>query len=260
MILAAEYLGLLSYSAAYALVVAKKFNFIKVNESIKFTSCLIAVFTYGILLYQWIDTPLGHNINLFNIVSMIMWIMTIVLLLAATIHPVDNLLLLIIPATLFTMIFNILSPTASEMRTVIDGPETMHIFLALISISMLTVTGLQSGLLAIQNYLLKTNPLHKLHSFLPPLERNEKIWVLFLYISFIILTITLLEAIIYLDNFEAVSVKLLFSVISWLVLFVILWKHYNTGYKGMRSEMWSILAFILLTWAYFGSKIFLGYN
>ena len=253
-----EYLGIGVYALACLVIIGEKSKYFRTSHIAKSSIFTVAVCLYGLILYKNIDTPVGHDLNALNMVSMITWIISIVLLLASRIHPVDNLLLIVFPATIITMLLNKYSPLSDDIYKTITPSTTIHIFMALFSISILTITGLQAAIISIQNYLVKKNPLSKLLNYLPPLDRNQRIWVLFAYISFISLSLTLFNAFVYLENVQYVSNKLLFSAISWLVLFIILWKHYNTGYKSMRSGAWSILAFALLIWAYFGSKVFLG--
>lgn len=260
MIIIAKCSSLALYGITGALIAMNKSHFLKSRRTIKNLFCLFAILVYGFVLYKSIDTPNGHNLNAYNMLAMIMWIVTIVLLLVDCIFDTDNLLLISIPITISTMTADLIFSSTNQMYQSITASTTAHILLALFSISMLAITGLQAAVLSLQNYMLKKNPLHSIHSLLHPMEHNERVWIFFVYISFIILTATLCEAFIYLNNTHAISMKLIFSVIAWLVLFVILWKHYNTGYKGVRSEIWSMLALALLAWAYFGSKIILGYQ
>lgn len=256
----AKCFSLALYGITGILITMNKTHTLKYGKAAKNIFCLLAILVYGLVLYRSIDTPNGHNLNAYNMIAMIMWIVTIVLLLVNYIFDTDSLLLFSIPILISTMSADLIFSSPEQMYRSITASTTAHILLALFSISMLAITGLQAAVLSLQNYMLKKNPLHPIHHLLHPMEHNEKVWVFFVYISFAILTATLCEAFIYLNNTHAISVKLLFSVTAWLVLFVILWKHYNTGYKGVRSEMWSILALALLAWAYFGSKIFLGYQ
>lgn len=245
------------YSITGALIAMDKFNADRLKPLAKNISCLLAILAYGLVLYKSIDTPSGHDLNSYNMIAMVMWLVTIVLLAVNYFLDTDNLLLISIPIMILTMAAELIVSGPEQLYPSITPSTTTHIFLALFSISILTVTGLQAAVLSLQNYLLKKNPLHKINSMLLPLDYNEKIWILFVYISFAILTTTILGAFIYLQSIDVIGMKLVFSIIAWLVLLVILWKHYRTGYKGVRSEIWSIMALALLSWAYFGSKIIL---
>ena len=58
------------------------------------------------------------------------------------------------------------------------------------------------------------------------------------------------------DLFSAENVdKAVLSIIAWFVYIVLLWGHYHEGWRGRRVVWFNCSGAVLLTMAYFGSRI-----
>lgn len=135
-----------------------------------------------------------------------------------------------------------------------------HIGLALLAFSTLFIASLYATFLAWINYRLKHKNL-PLGNQIPPLLQIERRLFVITYIGFAFLSITLLIGFIYLP--EPLGIhnlhKTLLSSAAWLVYLVLLIGHFSLGWRGIRSVRISYLGIILLSLAYVGNRLIIGY-
>jgi ABC-type uncharacterized transport system permease subunit len=48
--------------------------------------------------------------------------------------------------------------------------------------------------------------------------------------------------------------KSILSMLAWLVFGVLLWGRYRFGWRGQKALTWTLVGFVVLMLAYFGSK------
>lgn len=132
----------------------------------------------------------------------------------------------------------------------------VHIGLALFSYAVLIIAALYAFQLTWLDYLLKNKKLN-FHSDMPPLMGIERKMFHITQVGVVLLTLTLATGLFFIrDWFVAENRhKAILSFIAWLVYIVILWGHYRQGWRGRRVVWLSVLGVLLLTLAYFGSRI-----
>lgn len=92
---------------------------------------------------------------------------------------------------------------------------------------------------------------------LPPLMTVERHFFTLTLVAQLLLTLTLVTGMIYLHNFFAPEQihKAIFSFIAWLVYNFLLLGQWKLHWRGNRVLIYSISGMILLTIAYFGSRV-----
>ena len=93
---------------------------------------------------------------------------------------------------------------------------------------------------------------------LPPMETMESLMFLMIFSGFSLLTLTLVSGVLF---SEAVFGKPLqfthhtvLSIAAWFVFGILLLGHWKLGWRGRTAIPWTLLGFVLLVLAYFGSK------
>ena len=62
------------------------------------------------------------------------------------------------------------------------------------------------------------------------------------------------------DMFEQrVAHKTVLSIIAWATLSVLLFGRFQFGWRGRRAIRWTLVSFVFLMLAYFGSKLVVEY-
>jgi ABC-type uncharacterized transport system permease subunit len=91
---------------------------------------------------------------------------------------------------------------------------------------------------------------------LPPLQVMENLLFELLWVGLVLLSIAIATGLFFLDDMfeQHVVHHSVLSMSSWLVFAVLLWGRYTLGWRGTTAVRWTIVGFLILALAYFGSK------
>lgn len=219
----------------------------------------IAVGLHGWLLHQWIDLPIGQNLTCLNILSTVIWLAALLTILSNLRLPVLNLGLFIFPLAAISIIAIALFPSMYILKTAHHPKALIHVLLSVFAFSFICIATIQAIFVAIQEYSLRKKQTGLIQTLLP-LETMESFLFQTIAIGFILLTLVLLTAIVFFHNIFALYIlqKTLLTIFSWLVFGILLFGRYIAGWRGKIAIRGTLLGFILLLLAYFGSKIFLA--
>ncbi|MEA5444650.1 cytochrome c biogenesis protein CcsA [Gammaproteobacteria bacterium AB-CW1] len=214
------------------------------------------------LLSLWgqVVTPEGLSLGLPNIVSLIGWVVTVVILLSALRQRVLNLSIPLLPLGAFCAVLGALP--LDGLPTLVDSPSAIlvsHIFLSIASYSLLSVAAVLALVLSFQESRLRGRHPGGVLRILPPLEITERLLFQLILIGFVGLTLALFTGLLFVDNLLAqhLAHKTILSTAAWLLFGILLWGRYQFGWRGRIAIRWTLSAFVLLALAYFGSRIVL---
>lgn len=135
-----------------------------------------------------------------------------------------------------------------------------HLTIAFLAYSLLGLAALQAGLMLILENKIKNRQIKLLQNQPSLLELEEGLFRL-LTVGFILLTFTLITGIIFTEAlFEAAirfNHKTIFTLLAWIVFAGLLWGRRQYGWRGRKATTWTLLGFVLLVLAYFGTKFVL---
>ncbi len=139
--------------------------------------------------------------------------------------------------------------TASSIAMVV------HIILSVSAYCVLVI----ASLYALQFHYIDTKLKAKtlsLNSFLPPLSVVEKQQFNLMALGLVLLTAALTTGFMFLDTMWSSNYahKTVLSLVSWLIFLVITIGHKMYGWRGTKSAIATIVAAIILSLAYFGSR------
>ncbi|KTT44113.1 cytochrome C assembly protein, partial [Pseudomonas oryzihabitans] len=133
----------------------------------------------------------------------------------------------------------------------------VHVLLSIVAYGLFTLAALQSCLVLLQNHQLKNkHPSGLIRSF-PPLQTMESLLFGFLWAGWVVLSLALISGWFFVEDMFAQHLihKTVLSCIAWVVFGILLWGRHRLGWRGHRAIRWTLLGFILLMLAYFGSKL-----
>ena len=219
----------------------------------------VSICIHGWLLHQWIDEPTGQNLSYLNILSMVLWLTALLTILSNFRLAVLNLTLFIFPLAILSIVAIVLFPSTYILNTVHHPKALIHILLSVLAFSFICIAAVQAIFLAIQERSLRTKQTSLLQVLLP-LETMESFLFQTIGIGFILLTTVLITAIIFFHHIFAPYLiqKTLLTIVSWLIFAVLLFGRYISGWRGKVAIRGTLLGFVLLLFAYFGSKILIG--
>jgi len=132
-----------------------------------------------------------------------------------------------------------------------------HILASIIAFSLLNIAALQAILLAIQNQQLKSHPPKRYIQSMPSLQSMESLLFQMIGAGLFFLSISLASGFIFLEDLFAqhLAHKTFFSMLAWLIFSGLLIGRSRYGWRGRTAIKWTLLGFLFLLLAYFGSKL-----
>lgn len=136
------------------------------------------------------------------------------------------------------------------------APNLAHVGFSILAVGILGFAALQALLIAIQTYVIKTNPLQMfpLLRKLPPLQTMQAILFQVLWAGFILLSLAFLAAFIYLPMVHIQFSKLVLCVLAWGLFATLLYGYHRSGWSSDMVAIRTMFGVLLLVIAYFGSK------
>jgi len=223
-----------------------------------------AVFRYvlplAIAAHAWtasesVITPQGYQLGFFQVAPVFFIAMNVIVALGSLRKQIENLFLILIPLTCFSL-FSAITIYTREPIASIDAQLAGHIVLSIVAYSLLTLATLQAILLNYQNNQLKQHHAKAVIGIFPPLQTMESLMFYMVWAGFILLSLSIPTGLVNIsDIFEQqLSHKTVFSVLSWLIYATLLIGRQTFGWRGKVAIRWVIAGFVMLMLAYFGSK------
>lgn len=217
---------------------------------------LIAVILHGYILYNNLFTVAGLNIGFFHAGSLVTWLMSLTLLLAAISNPVENLGVFLFPFTASAILLSYMFPIDHILLKDQATEIKLHILLSILAYSLISIAAIHAVLLAIQERHLRNHHPGGFIRALPPLQSMETLLFQMIGLGFFLLSLSLVTGMIYLDNMleQRVAHHTVLSIIAWFVFAILLWGRWKFGWRSMTAVRWTLSGFFTLVLAYFGSK------
>jgi ABC-type uncharacterized transport system permease subunit len=134
--------------------------------------------------------------------------------------------------------------------------ELWHIVLAMFSYSIFGLAALQAAVIALQLRWLRHRPSHPVLSQLPPVESMQNLMFILISLGFAALTLAILLGLVFFEQGgHLVLGKGSFTVFAWAIYACLLLAHFKLGLKLRSGILWTFLAWLGLTLAYFGTKL-----
>lgn len=215
-----------------------------------------AVILHAWLLHQGLLIDGGINLSFFNTLSLATWLVVLLLLISSLSKPVENLGIVLLPLAGISLLLAERYSIPHAVAVGADWGLRLHILVSLLAYSLLAMASVQAILLAIQNRQLRHHHPGGFIRALPPLQTMESLLFEMILVGFLLLTVSLLSGFMFLENMFAQHLvhKTVLSILSWGVFGVLLWGRFRFGWRGKIAIRWTLVGFVVLLLAYFGSK------
>ncbi|GBU14326.1 cytochrome c assembly protein family inner membrane protein [Enterobacterales bacterium] len=249
--------AMLAYLLSLALIIPSIIRKNGAYRRLALISVIVALVCHAVALQQRIfDVSTGQNLSLVNIGSVVSLIICTVMTIVASRNRGWFILPIVYSFALINLAFVTFLP--GEFITHLEQSKGLlvHIGLALFAYATLIIAALYALQLAWLDYQLKNKRL-TFNSDMPPLMTIERKLFHITQVGVILLTLTLCTGLLYMDNlFSRENIdKAVLSILAWFVYIVLLWGHYHEGWRGRRVVWFSMAGAVLLTLAYFGSRL-----
>ena len=244
------------YFSALGLVVPGLTNSNGIKTRPVFFCALAAIALHILLLKNLILGGIGQNLSILNVASMI----SVLIAGITTIAMLKMRVWFLLPVVYSFAAINLLAatflPGAFITHLETHPAVLLHISLALFSYSTLMIATLYAIQLAWLDHKLKNKKSLAINPNIPPLMMVERQLFKIILVGNSLLTVTLLSGYVFIHDWliQGKTHKAVLSLMAWAVYSVLLWGHYQRGWRG-RSVVWfSLIGAFLLTLAYFGSR------
>lgn len=134
-----------------------------------------------------------------------------------------------------------------------------HIVLSISAYIAIGFAALYACFWLLQDYRLRRGK--DIFSLALPLNEIEQTMITFTVVGEILLTLSLVTGMLFIYDLWAqhVAHKVLFGAISWLIILILLWRHYRQGFRGKPAALWLLSGFACLGLSYFGTAFVLQF-
>jgi ABC-type uncharacterized transport system permease subunit len=219
----------------------------------------VAVLTHSVYTVLSWQQQHGFSFSFFSTGSLIALIVALLLLIAALNKPVEKLGLAIFPIAALMLTLELNIDDKPHLLQNYNWQMSTHILTSIIAFSLLNIAALQAILLAIQDQQLKSHPPKRFIQSLPPLQTMETLLFQMLSVGVFFLSISLISGFIFVENLFAQHLvhKTVLSILAWIIFSSLLLGRSRYGWRGQLAIQWTLIGFVSLLLAYFGSKLVL---
>jgi ABC-type uncharacterized transport system permease subunit len=167
-----------------------------------------ALLVHGYLLMATLVVDGGLRLGLFNASSLVAWAVALLLALAASRMPVENLGIAIFPVAALFALLGAAMPAGGPLISGSTRGLDLHILSSVLAYSLLTIAVFQAVLLAFQDRHLHNRQPGGIIRALPPLQTMESLLFQMIGVGFVLLSISLLTGLVFLEDIFAVTGRL----------------------------------------------------
>lgn len=244
------------YVIAIATIVPGLFNQTGINAKIVLACAIMALFFHFWGLGELILYGNGQNLSILNVASLVSFIITLLMTLSLLRMRVWFLLPIVYCFSAINIVAAAYIPSTFMRHLGNHLPLLIHISLALFSYAILIIGALYAVQLAWLDFKLKQKKALAINPNLPPLLMVERQLFRIILFGNVLLTGTLITGLFFVQELVAQGKihKGILSFVAWIIYSILLWGHYQRGWRGRKVTGFSILGAIILTLAYFGSR------
>ena len=250
-------IALVAYSISLALIVPGLLRKNSGWRRFALISALVALISHGVALWGRIFTADGgQNLSLLNVGSLVSLLICTVMTIVASRNRGWVLLPVVYAFALINLALATFMPNAYITHLEETPGMMVHIGLSLFAYATPIIAAVYALQLAWIDYQRKNKRL-AFSSDMPPLMSIERKMFHITQVGVVLLTLTLCTGLFYLKNlFNLENLdKAVLSIVAWFVYVILLWGHYHEGWRGRRVVWFNCAGALLLTLAYFGSRI-----
>lgn len=245
------------YSVSLALVLRGLFSHTQINEKLIFGLAGIGIGFHAISLATTILASEGQNMSILVVASIVSWLIAAMLTIAIRKFAIITLLPVVYGFCLLAILGMWLVPSSYITHFETHPEVLIHICLALSAYSTLVIAAFYAIQLHIINNRLKSKKLNLANSPMPPLLTVEKQLFQLVIAGVMLLTISLMTGFFFLEDMLAQGKvhKTILSISAWCLYSFLIWRHHQQGVKIKTAVNITIIGAVLLTLAYFGSRL-----
>jgi ABC-type uncharacterized transport system permease subunit len=227
----------------------------------------LAIGLHGVLLVHGVYVEGQLRFGFAHALSATLWITAIIVWLETFFSATRGLFLLVLPLAAITTLLPAAYPGAI-LGQATDAPMfRVHLLLAILAYSLLTIAAMQALLMASMDRRLHGDGsasggrLAHFLDRLPPLLSMETVLFRLIGAGFVLLTATLVSGVFFSEEIFGRALrfdhKTIFTFAAWFVFGALLVGRIVFGWRGRTALRWTLTGFAMLMLAYVGSRFVL---
>jgi ABC-type uncharacterized transport system permease subunit len=213
------------------------------------------------LLARAVFAPDGLHLGVGDAVSAILWLTVLIYWLANFFYRLDGLQSLVLPLAAVAAFLPAVFPSVKPLPNTDLAVFKIHLLIAMAAYSLLTIASLHVLLMTLIERRLHEGVLSKTLRDLPPLLTMETLLFRIIWAGFILLTLTIASGVVYSEELFGKAAtfnhKTVFGLLSWIIFALLLAGRHTYGWRGRVAVRWTLAGFLMLVFAYIGSKFVL---
>lgn len=204
-------------------------------------------------------TANGVNLGLFQVNSLIVWLVAALVTLSSINKPLGNLLIGIYPMALAGLVVGLMDTRTAAPLQNLGIEAASHIILSILAYSIFSIAALQALLLAFQDQHLHHQKANGFIMRLPPLQMMEQLMFELIWVGLALLSAAIVSGILFLEDIFAQHLvhKTVLTLIAWIIFATLLFGRHWLGWRGTKAIRWTLGGYLLLLLAFFGTKLVL---
>lgn len=247
----------LLYALAAAVLIGKFVHDEGPNKRLGLALASVGAIAHIAFLVNVIMIAPGQDMSVTNVLSLVSWIVTVAMLIFA--RSIPNLILLPVVfgfASIAALAATFI-PVSYIMHIELQPGLVVHISLSLFAYCTLVIAFLYALQMSYITYRLKQKGASLLHSSLPPLMLVEGILFKLILAGTSLLIVSLISGFVFLEDMfnKTYAHKTVLSIAALVVFLSLLIGQKLRGWRGRQVIVMTVIGVILLSLAYFGSKL-----
>lgn len=207
-------------------------------------------------LYLAIETGDGQNLSLFNVLSLTALIVVLLVSLYRFKYQTPHLMLYVCIFAAIAVLLSFIPHKAVIYPLKGDTISILHIWLAIISFSLLVMAALQSLFTLMLHKKLRSNPT-SIHPLMPPLQQIETLNFDIVLAGVVALTLSLILGFFLPPEVikSQVTHKIVLSIIAWFSFCTFIALYKTRRISAIQFARLTLIGFSLLALGFLGSKL-----
>ncbi len=190
----------------------------------------------GAAMHSLIEMENGQNLSITNLFGTVAWLMILLLVITNLRSQVQLMIMFMLGFAASSQFLATWIPSANLLMKSGQAAAVAHVLSSLLAYSFLALAALQATMVwwldrKLRNHIGTPSPI------LPPLLGMEKLLFQLLILGFIVLSISIAIALIYLNDIIWLQSthKLVLSIAAWMMFSLLLLGHWRMGWRGQQA-------------------------
>lgn len=228
---------------------------------------VLALLSHGLLLHETVFRPDSMVFGFAYAISAMLWLGVGMYWLESLFLPLSGLGVLLLPSAALAVFLPWFAGGGKLLANPASPLFKIHFVIANMAYGMLALAAFHALLMLFIEQRLHGRNWGRLHQFMrwqrwldamPPLMTMERLLFRQISVGFVLLSLTIISGVLFAEDLFGHALrwdhKTLFALISWIMFAALLLGRYGYGWRGRAALRWVLASFVMLLFAYVGSR------